>query len=181
MNCDKCLVFFGINRRVDFQCDSVCSGFGKCVADLVLFIVLDGTIFATWGPEMEGMIQKGIIKETSTTELRHQMRSGDLPAYLSLNYLSNSIVHFPEVPCLNLARKSHYSEIQRVCDKLTDGWTGTLSYTDARTHLKINNRRVRSSNKPLCCLTYPWHDLQTKSSMNSPLHPLPVGSPKSQS
>ena len=29
--------------------------------------------------------------KTSPTEVRHQMRSGDLPAYMIFNYLSNGI------------------------------------------------------------------------------------------
>ena len=72
-------------------------------------------------------------------EFRHQMRSGNLLAYLSLNHLSNVIVsyfwsmlHFVQIqPIQPISRKFNLC----VTDGRTDGRT-KLSYRDTRMQLK---------------------------------------------
>ena len=88
------------------------------------------------------------IKETSRTEFRQQMRSGDLLVYLSLNCLFNGIAHVPDAILLKISPFLRNSTrvwrtdgptdgpTDRRTDGRTDGRTDTPSYRDARTHLK---------------------------------------------
>ena len=77
---------------------------------------------------------------TSRTEFGQQMRSGDLPAYLSLNRFLNGI--FTGSPCYFVRiqlifRKFNSCVTDGPTDGRTDGRTDTPSYIDAITHLKI--------------------------------------------
>ena len=95
--------------------------------------------------------------KTSLTEYRHKMRSGDLPAYLSLNGPSNGSFMLLMLFCSISASMSfrwlsimflvllciisvEISEIQLACDRPTDRETDqrtdVSSYRDARTNLK---------------------------------------------
>ena len=71
------------------------------------------------GPESKNQKRLGafvdVVQVTSQTEFGQQMRSSELPAYLSLNRLFNG--------CF-------------VSDRRTDRQADTPSYRDARTHLK---------------------------------------------
>ena len=77
---------------------------------------------------------------TSRTEFGQQMRSGDLPAYLSLNCLLNGIVSCSQcyfVQIQPISQKFYSCVTDGPTDEPTDGPTDTSFYTDARTHLKI--------------------------------------------
>ena len=60
--------------------------------------------------------------QTSLTKFRHQMRSGDLLAYLSLNCPSSGFT-FLMLFCSILVVILDFSEIQPVCDGPMDGRT----------------------------------------------------------
>ena len=66
-----------------------------------------------------------LLKKTSLTEVRHQMRSGDLPAYLSLNCLFNDI--FSCSRC-DFVRIQTIAQKFNLCVRQIDG------RTDRRTH-----------------------------------------------
>ena len=78
----------------------------------------------------------------SLTQFGHQMRSGDLLAYLYLNGHFNGSSKFLVLFCSYSTRKS-FSEIELVCDRWTDGRTN--GRTDGRTdrHPLIEMRRYR--------------------------------------
>ena len=92
--------------------------------------------------ERRGKKERMEKTQTSLTEFRQQMRSGDLLAYLSLKSLFNGIVScflcsFVQIqPRNTIFQKFNSCVTDRRTDGPTDGRTYTASYRDARTHLK---------------------------------------------
>ena len=71
--------------------------------------------------------------KTSRTEFGQQMRSGDLPAYLSLNCFLNGIVSCSRCYFVRIQPISQKFNLC-VTDRPTDRRTDKASYRDARTH-----------------------------------------------
>ena len=74
-------------------------------------------------------------RETSLTEFRYQMRSGDQPVYLSINRFLNVIVScawcsFVQIQSISQKFNSCVTNLR------TDGQTNTPSFRDAKTHLQ---------------------------------------------
>ena len=80
------------------------------------------------------------------------MRSGGLPAYLSLNRLLNGSFMFPMLYCSN---STHFPEIQLVCDAPTDGRTDRRNDgpTDGQT---LFQRCENASKNYKKTVTYGW-------------------------
>ena len=104
----------------------------------------DIKIVSTWSET----VFKFKIWETSLTEFRHQMRSGDLLAYLSLNHHSNGTISCPWCYFVQIWSRKPFSQNFNSCvtEQRTDRRTNqrrdwrmdgqTPSYRDARMHLK---------------------------------------------
>ena len=106
------------------------------------------------------------LGETSLTEYRHKMRSGNLPAYLSLNGPSNGsfmllmlfcsilallsfrwrIIMFLVLFCFILVKILDFLEIPLVCDgrtdRRTDGWTDKHKKRDFRQSTITGDRQT---------------------------------------
>ena len=79
-------------------------------------------------------------RQTSRAELRHKMRSGNLPAYFSFEWFG---FMFLMLFCPNSA---NFSEIQLVCDRPTDG---QMDGRGRRRDGRINGRTDRQTDGPI--------------------------------